>query len=46
MSGVVGVTDSSEKGRKLVQSMLDKVSHRGSAGKDILSINGVTLGVV
>jgi len=46
MSGIVGVTDPSEKGRKLVESMLDKVSHRGSAGREIISLDGVTLGVV
>ncbi len=46
MSGIAGITDASEKGLKLVQSMLDKISHRGPLECNAITIEGTTLGGV
>ena len=45
MSGIVGIAGDSAKELRLVRSMLDKVSHRGRTGSDVISLNGGILGV-
>jgi len=44
MSGVAGIARSRQ--RALVNQMLDKIAHRGSAGRAVIEVRGGTLGVV
>ena len=44
MSGIAGIARTGE--RKLVNRMLDKIAHRGPAGRAVVEANGATLGVV
>lgn len=44
MAGIAGIADS--HGRAAVQRMLDRIQHRGPAGREIIEAPGATLGVV
>lgn len=44
MSGIAGITQTGKQ--ELVERMLDKLAHRGPAGREIVESDGATLGVV
>ncbi len=44
MAGIAGIAQA--KGRVAVEQMLDRIQHRGPAGREIIETEGATLGVV
>ena len=44
MAGIAGIAQPGEK--KLVKSMLEKISHRGGEGQDVIENENVTMGMV
>jgi asparagine synthase (glutamine-hydrolysing) len=44
MAGIAGITSKGK--RESVEKMLNKISHRGKAGKEIVERNGTTIGII